>query len=431
MKNFAIDFIRQTIEQTLLEEHLRNPMLFGGKDQVALTSFYEQLQNQEQVDRFVEVYRDLADQQNRTGLILNGVLVSSENPTITNIRNSLIIPMTWTCSFRCTLENRDTALETIHNMISILKGRKVDIAEALDTGELFKVGTFGNVNNGVSNGKLTTNQWCYLGEISSQDTNAWVLSVLANHPLGGFYINETKTFYASNYDDDTLSTIIYDTTTQKYIEIEDDGSYPDVIFAPKKQFEEYKLTMSFDAIRCDTPSTLNGQEYIEISFGGSATLVSREIKLGNDLVGLTIQKKKIVAKTPITFNNAPVYQLDPLEMPSGNAANTQVNQLISNQFKVNTHTDSNNITLQYSFVVDNETDILKQLYNYGRYGTQGVDVNSISPNMIFEVCEYYCDWAMVEKHTIKTKLVEGIDIENTESDVMNMTITLQIQGDND
>ena len=83
LRTFPIDFIRQTFEQKLLQEHNKDLTLYGGKNQVNIFSFYEQLKTQEEVDRFVKNFRDLSEQQNKTGLILNGVLVSPENPSIT------------------------------------------------------------------------------------------------------------------------------------------------------------------------------------------------------------------------------------------------------------------------------------------------------------------------------------------------------------
>ena len=113
---FAIDFIRQALEQTLFEEHIKNLNMFGGKNQINIFSFYEQLKGQDEVDRFVENYRDLTEQQNRTSLIGNGVIVAPENPTITNLYSSTIIPMSWACSIRCTLGNRDQMVATINNL---------------------------------------------------------------------------------------------------------------------------------------------------------------------------------------------------------------------------------------------------------------------------------------------------------------------------
>ena len=107
MKTMSIDYIRELIENTLAEEHEKNHNFFGGKNQVNLFSFYEQLQEDYEVDRFTEVYRDLVDQQNRTGLIMNGTIVAPENPQMLNTHNHTIIPLTYNVSFRVALKDRD------------------------------------------------------------------------------------------------------------------------------------------------------------------------------------------------------------------------------------------------------------------------------------------------------------------------------------
>ena len=72
---FEIDFVRQVIYQTLLKEHNEHPTDFiGGVNELALTSFYEHLLSNEEIDRYIETVRDLNDQQNRTGLIANGTI---------------------------------------------------------------------------------------------------------------------------------------------------------------------------------------------------------------------------------------------------------------------------------------------------------------------------------------------------------------------
>ena len=161
MRTMALDFVRQAIEQTLEEEHNKNTNLFGGKNQVNLMSFYEQLVEDYEVDRFTEIYRDLVDQQNRTGLIMNGTIVAPENPQIMNINSSLIVPLTFNCSFRVMLKDRDIAIETINNLFDILRGRHCDIA-CFENGKLLKVGTIANevlgtpyVRNGDFIGTIT------------------------------------------------------------------------------------------------------------------------------------------------------------------------------------------------------------------------------------------------------------------------------------
>ena len=541
LKTFPIDFVRQALEQKLLEEHIKDLAFFGGKDQVNILSFYEQLKSQDEVDRFVETYRDLADQQNRTGLILNGVVLSPENPTYTNLYSATIVPLTFTCSLRCTLENRDQSIITINNLIDKLKGRKVDIAQLNCIDENgkpystpFMVGTIGQ-NEGAS----ILKDGDFIGIV---DNLSQLQSIISNLSLNGvlfdknsdYYLYAQKTNgqlgvlkfnYSSNEDvynsatdditqDATKTTItqsitigngsltsipevtkitmdfelhgdnadekqkyknvqgvvtssglymgfvVYTTTftvdnpdfvldestpitsdepivrieNKHYEYIEDDGTYGNIIFPPEHtSFDKYKLSFSFDAIRCDEPRNLNGEEYCELSFGGSATLTNNGVKFGNDLLKISMHKNKIVAQTPIDLSTSTTYYLEPLEMPSGSNANTQINQLMSNKFVANTHSDSLALTLQYTFIVDENIDLIKQLYKYGRYGKQALatpSVNDISPNIIYDVIEYTCSWGVYEKEQVLAKIVGDIDIDNSESDVLTIGITMQIQGVN-
>lgn len=431
LKIFPIDFIRQILEQTLYKEHLNNEYFFGGYDQVNIHSFYEQLKGQDEVDRFVETYRDLSDQQNRTGLILNGVVLAPENPTITNLYSSLIIPLTWTCSIRCSLANRDQATETINNLISELKGRKVDIAQlkCIDAfGKYFYtpfiVGTIGE-NDGapiIENGD-------YIGDVGNANM---VILTIAALGLKGVGFDTQKDYWLYCKHENKLKVVFIHNLNATFLE--DDGTHKDIIFPPEHEsFEKYKVSLSFDAIRCDEPRTLNANEYCEISFGGSATLVNEKVKLGNDLIKIKVSKDKIVVANDDTQNivfPSNAWYLEPLETPSGLNANTNPNQLVSNLFKTNSHTDSVALTIQYTFIIDETKEILSQWFDYGRYGTQGITVNDISPNMIYEITEYWSSWGVYSPKTFKAKLVENVDNENTESDTMTLSLTFQIQGEN-
>lgn len=532
LKTFPIDFVRQILEQKLLEEHMIDVNLFGGKDQVAITSFYEQLKSQDEVDRFIETYRDLTEQQNRTGLILNGVLLSPENPTITNLYSSLIVPMDWTCSLRCTLENRDNAIITINNLIEKLKGRKVDIAQLNCIDENgrpyttpFCVGTIGQ-----GSGQPSLKKGDYIGELESANnledevgeltsngiaieegaywfycTHENVLKVVAfvetgtqnivstidnNYTLNnnryitfdvyanslwqlGDGVNVKGTFdivgdttetlidisgRIDNYaweNGHTRFTLTFDlgenvnnivnnfssiTIENASINIpintpqflEDDGTHEDIIFPPEhNSFEKFKVSLSFDAIRCDEPRNLNEKEYCELSFGGSATLVSKGVKLGNDLIKIAISKLKVEASTDIEYATNLTY-LEPLEMPSGNNLSNQVNQLMSARFLTKPHADSITPTLQYTFILDETNPLLNAWFRLARYGywslsTENVD-DKISPNTEYGVTEIWSSWGNYNKEYCVTKKVENIDIDNTESDTLTISVSFQVVG---
>lgn len=439
LKSFPIDFIRQIIEQTLLEEKIKNPNLYyGGESQVKLFSFYEQLQKDDEVNRYVEIYRDLTNQQNRTGIIMNGTLIAPENPTITNLNQCLIIPMSFTCSFRVKLGDRDMALDTINNMFNVLKGRKRDIAE-FDNGKLFMVGTMANEVNG--NPKIKNGD--FVGKFFQENPTSAEISTLLTSLASTYGLTDTLVngdcFYIQAYTKIKVVQKVVETvdeiTTTSYNIIEDDGNYPDIIFPTNhNSFVEYKVSISFDSLRCDEPRNLNSEEYCVISFGGSATLVNSSVAMGNDLTKLNVKKKLIKASTDITINDSD-HWLEPLELPNGNSADTQVNHLLSNKFITNTHTDSLTISLQYSFIVNKGIDLIKQWFEYARYGIQAdgstiTYLNGITPNMIYEITEWWSSWGVINKYTFKAKIIESIDIENSESDTLTMTIPLQIQGDN-
>lgn len=437
LKTFPINFIQQILLQTLYEEHQKNNHYFGGKDQINISSFYEQLRNDDEMDRFVDTYRDLNDQQNRVGLIGNGILLSPENPTITNLYDALIIPMSWTCSIRCTLANRDQMLETLYNMIYKLKGRKIDVAqlECEDTNggkyyQPWKVGTLGNDDNDTP--IIKSGDCIFIsGTYGSADITSAINTLVSSK---GFTNTLTNGDYLYIYNRIPVSggytyrldlRQLDDSVWNLY---SNDNLLPDNF--ERTNFERFKVSMAFDSFRCDEPRTLNGQEYCVISFGGQATIVNASVKLGNDMVRMSVKKNKIVASSDINLSSSTEYYLEPMEMPSGLNANTQINQLISNNFKQNTHTDGTAGSIQYTFILDESIDILNQWFNYARYGAYGTTTSDISPNMIYDIKEIWSSWGNVDVKSYKGKIVESIDIENTESDTLTLGVTFQIQGAN-
>ena len=557
MQNFPIDFIRETLEKELLFQHLENNKYVGGVNQLSLFSFYEQLKNQDQVDRYVERFRDLTEQANRSNLIANGVILAPENPTITNLYASLIIPLTFTTTFRTTLENRELMVETLNNLFAKLKGRSVNVAE-LEDGSLFYLRKVGNAKEETEEGAiLTYEDYMYLGEVSSIESettyksvsfedwedfsdyyfakNNWFLlsklsqlQSLSNAinfqylsdsedefelELGGhnyigkqLYISSTEIIVIDENNDTILEGLITDFITEygdvnvgiKFNSLEYDESnssnvdllaqnivyrvkktseitdklesifgeiysievlyclYNDHIITMRYDYENneyrqalketdkdivlspyevyvngiYKLSLSFDSVRVENPITLNGEETCVISFGGSATLCDKYTKLGNDLVQVSFKKLKVVKQgTDYTYSNNKYY-LEPLELPSSNGIDSAINHLRSNKFVKNSHASGIQLSLQYTFVCNEYIPLLKQWFDYARYGINDLDQNKVSPNTIYEIEETWSANGEVTKITFLGKIVETIDIENNENDVLTMTIPIQLQGAN-
>ena len=433
-KAFEIDIVRQVIYQTILQEYIKNPDDFiGRKDQIALTSFYEHLLSNEEIDRYVETVRDLNNQQNRTGLIANGIIVEPSNPTITNLNQCDIIPLEFTLNFRCTLANRDKVRYTLNNVITVLKGRKQDVAE-FDNGKLFLVGTMGN----NVNGSPTIESGDFIGALPlGQSLDTWINNTITS-------LSQNYLFTANVFEDGSylyfetiggklaVAVYEYDSENQTYVwhERQESSDYPNIIFPPEhNSFVKWKVSLSFDSFRCTEPRTLNAEDYCDLIFGGSATIVSQYVLLGNELTKLSIKKHGVKTATGLdtTLTNGVNYYLEPLETPSGNNASTTANQLISNKFFTNSHTDGLTITRQYTFVMDSNIGLLKDLFLYARYGIQ----NNIAPNLLYKVTEYFSAWGIVNVYEKLCKIVENIDIENNESDVMTISLVFQLQGDND
>lgn len=427
MKAFPIDFVRQIIEQTMYENKIKNENLIGGENQLCLFSFYEHLTSESEVDRYVSNYRDLTNQQNKTDIVANGVIVSPENPTITNLNQTTIIPLTYTCSFRCTLKNRDIVMESINSMIKELKGRKVDVAE-FGSGKLFKVGTV--ANNSIGKPRLRNGD--YVGEVNGdENVNTEINTLLVGFNLGKFVEIDSDLYYV--YYTNTITNelcVAYKNNGIWQRVYKDDTLEKQLPFPSENApFEKYKVSLSFETIRCNEPMTLNSEEYCTLSFGGSATIVSNGVLLGNDLTKVGISKSYIVSSPKIDMFTEKQF-LEPLELPSTNSLSTIPNQLKSNNFLTNSHANSIAGTIQYTFVVDTNIPLLKQLFDFARYGTTLATADGISPNMVFGVDEYWSSWGVVELKPYLGKIYGSVEIENTESDTLTLSLSFQIQGAN-
>ena len=280
------------------------------------------------------------------------------------------------------------------------------------------------------------------GTITLKDGDGHTKTIEINEQPNVYKEEGSDVVYAQiiyDFVDDTLvgsTTTIDDYTLDLYKELDVDD-VPDitkVIFPDEHtSFEKYKVSISCDTVRCDEPRTLNEQEYCEISFGGNATIVDEGAMLGNDLLKVSISKTKIKAQSDININGT-TYWLEPLEMPSAVNANTTPIQLLSNKFITNSHSDSISPSLQYTFICNKNRPLVYQFFRYARYGTQGTYENlysdGVSPNIIYTINELWCSWGVLAKETFKAKAVESIDVENSESDTLTITIPFQVQGDN-
>ena len=401
-------------------EHLKDSSYCGGIDQVGLFSFYEQLLEGEEVDRFIENYSDLISQQNRSSLILNGVITAPENPQIINIHTHDIRPLDFRVGFRLNVLNRDMAIDTIENMFSVLKGRKRDVA-LFESGKLFMLGTI--ANNVLGSPKISSGD--FIGTIDNlRQTDTSVKAKLNEiQTLLGSYVNDATILYCEHSL--RLYKLVYDQSSDTW-SVDESFEYSG------RRFSKYKVSISFDTTRVDEPRTLDGKEPVTISFGGSATIVSGEVELGNDLTKVSFKKSLIKAQTNITLTDS-VHWLEPLEIPNNLGIANEINQLASSNFLQGKQNTGINPTLSYSFVLDKSEPLIYQWWKYARYGIQGKETDTptystgVTPNTIYEIVEYWSSWGTIEKITYNAKATENVEVENTESDAISIKLNFEVQ----
>ena len=421
IKTFQIDFIRAIVDYKL---SLNDGEVYFGLPNIANFSFYEHLEKDEEVNRYVERFRQLTEQQNRTLYNGFGILNTNQSPSITNLYDAFISPFEFTYTLRCKLKDRDKMIATIYHLIETLKGRKIDIAQ-LDSGKLFPVCTITDrvhigdfIITPSGNDSLTTKLTTYFSSL----TTTYGITVPTWKNDDYIYSEVSGKLVRYIFKDNTWLV---------------DDLYWETNGLEHNSFEKYKVSLAFNDTTTNSPFTLNAEEYCTIVCGGSATLVNDSVRLGNDLVRLYIKKNKVILTQNSNFSFSSGYtELEPLELPSNANANSVMNQLRSNYFVPNSHTDSVAHTLQYTFVADLSITLIKQWFAYARYHKcnlaegNAIQETSITPNIIYDIREQWSSWGIIEFVNVLGKLNEDIDLENTEADIMTMALSFQLQGEN-
>lgn len=180
--------------------------------------------------------------------------------------------------------------------------------------------------------------------------------------------------------------------------------------------EFYKLDLSFDSLRVDLPQTLNGEDFITISFSGSATLTSRYVMLGNDLVQLGI--KENTEETTFTY-------LEPLDIPNDYKPDIFSYGLSANGFKGSEHIQAYSSNIAYTFILDTSVSFLYDIYKQTRYLTNE------TPNKQYKVQEITSSFGVVELNEYVGKMTNDIQVEKNDTDVMSITIPFSVVGESE
>lgn len=393
IKTFEIDFVRATFDKA-----------FGNTDEYKFASFYEPLRDIQDIQTYHALYTDIIEELNQTNYKGIGVVSTTASPSITSIKNAFISPFEFNVSLRTKATYRDSTITKTYEVIEKLKGRKSEFAQLELNGEvveLVKLGVLWQEGSALRD-------YDFIGGWTIDDMGDYLSQVLTRKGIT-FVDNQEYILY------------VLDTEHQKLVCVSGKFDNGDFIFGEvpiteHDKVELYKLDLSFDSLRVDTPQTLNGDDFITISLSGSATLVSRFVMLGNDLVQLSIRENK--ENSTSTF-------LEPLDIPNDYKPDIFSYGLSANGFKGSEHIQAYSSNISYTFVIDTSIQFLYNTYKQTRYLTNS------TPNTQYKVKEITSSFGEVEFNEYTGKMTNDIQVEKNDTDVMTITIPFSVVGDNE
>ena len=461
MAKYDIDLLRQ-----LFVDKLNDNTIF-------LASFYEQLQDDEQISRYVETIKELLALQNRekseSTYKAMGVISQSGNAEIINIKQNYISPLEYQARFDIELSDRDYVLGKLKTLINDLRGRKFDLA-LRSTGDILVFSEPSGFNNLHALPIITSKMYIpYSGSNPiTTASNFWThlktRVVLTKDKVNAdqtIYFTFGGTFYSTNYkytEWTTSATNItaYNATIEQAQAtvstfdniLEMTTAFNDFLNATDRTHrgvlrifsnatstyeyygvglgtetrstpislgttpELYKLSLSFDGIQSQEPYINNGVDRVFLFFGGSATIVQSNVALGNDIVLNTIQVGK---------NTGTIYTVEPTEIPASLSVSDDTFQTYANGYRTQDRNMAVGNKVAYSFIYDTTNALYNALYEYARFGTNA----STYAQQIFTIKEYRYSFGTLTINTFYAKLGD-VATSNTNGDVMTISVNLKV-----
>jgi hypothetical protein len=387
---------------------------------IFLASFYEQLQDDEQINRYVDTIKELLALQNREKSESNykamGIIAQSGNAEIINIKQNYISPLEYQARFDIELNDRDYVLGKLKTLIDNLRGRKFDMVSFQNGNSV----VFSDVEINTSTNKvLVQNNKKYFdidADIAFFDTanlgnNASFISHISSYfsftsavalTFKVYGVFETNSGFP--FGEVTINRASNNTMTiASFNVLESNPSQNPVV--------QYKLSLSFDGIQSQEPFINNGVDRVFLFFGGSATVVKQPVELGNDIVKTTIQIGK---------NTGGIYDVEPTEIPASLSVSDDTFQTYANGYRTQDRNMAIGNKMAYSFIYSGGT-LLDIFYQYARFGTNA----STYAQQIFTIKEYRYSFGEVKLNTVFAKLGD-VATSNTNGDVMTISVNFKI-----
>jgi hypothetical protein len=385
---------------------------------IFLASFYEQLQDDEQISRYVDNIKELLALQNREKETSNykamGIIAQSGNAEIINIKRNYVSPLEYQARFDIQLEDRDYVLGKLKQLIDDCRGRKFDIIQ-LTNGQIIVP----NIPNIQSDKLIVSEKILFTPSVGSTynvltattdfttDLNLQYFSFDAGGSI------RTRTLYLIS------GGKLYTRTVTRNISL-----LPSLAYGTAVELGTieglYKLSLSFDGIQSQEPYINNGVDRVFLFFSGSATIVKNNVTLGNDIVLTTISDGK---------DTGTIYEVEPTEIPASLSVNDDTFQTYASGFRTQDRNMAIGNKMTYSFIYENTNALFNDLYEYARYGLKyNADGTFVAPtfvNLIFTIKEYRYSFGVLRVNKFYAKLGD-VSTSNTNGDVMTLTIAFKV-----
>jgi hypothetical protein len=380
---------------------------------IFLASFYEQIQDDQQIERYVETIKELLALQNREKSESNykamGIIAQSGNAEIINIKQNYISPLEYQARFDIELSDRDYVLGKLKTLINDLRGRKFDVV-VLESGSIRILPDNYTINQTTN--KLVLNASGTFVTTGGTNPLATTATSFITHLNATYHQIESSTAFLLNIpytllfidNNDYYSRVITRTGATTY-------TFGSAIKIGDVE-QTFKLSLSFDGIQSQEPYINNGVDRVFLFFGGSATVVESKVSLGNDIILNTIQVGK---------NTGTIYTVEPTEIPASLSVSDDTFQTYANGYRTQDRNLAIGNKMAYSFIYDNTIALYNDLYTYSRFGTNA----STYAQQVFTIKEYRYAFGVLTTNTFFAKLGD-VATSNTNGDVMTLSVNLKI-----
>ena len=380
---------------------------------IKVKSFYEQIEDAEQLDRFVEEVREMIALQNQEKSVSNfkahGIIRQQSQAEIINIKTNYISPLEY--EMRLDLEpiDRDYVLDKVKTLIDNLRGLKFDVV-LLDNGQV-KVIESAEIDTSLDKKKLNKT-FLFFVPLSSYDPTLSTNNATFSSDISTQFVITPDVIYVLYM---IYNNRLYTRTYRKL------GSAPGTVTIGTAQDlglikDTYKISLSFNGIQTNEPYINNGADRVNIFFSGSATIVQSNVSLGNDIVLTSIQAGK---------NTGTLYIVEPTEIPASLSLNDDTFPLYSTGYQSIDRNLAISNKINYSFVYDNSNALYNAMYRYARFGKAVGDSTALDPNAIYTIKEYRQSYGVVTIDKIYAK-INDIGTSNTNGDVMTITCGFKV-----